>query len=116
MTIGLSAAAAAVGTALLVLLGQREAITSAAIVMDPETGQTVTSQIAAGYSYPAFSHVVTLAMVAAGLVVAASVAWLRRSELISAIQRSVRPELQDEDPLTGDTLGMLDHAIAERLD
>jgi hypothetical protein len=85
--------------------------------MDPETGQMLSSQVSAGYSYPSFGAVATLAVLAAGLVVVLAVAWMRRAELVSAAKRrGSRGEPQDDDMLMGDTLGMLDNAVAEQLD
>jgi hypothetical protein len=116
VTVGVLAAAAAAATAIVTILSQRELITTAAIVMDPETGQMLSSRVSAGYSYPSFGAVATLAVLAAGLVVTLAVAWMRRAELVSAAKRRGRGEPQDDDILMGDTLGMLDHAVAEQLD
>jgi hypothetical protein len=111
-----AAGVVAIGTTVVALLVLREPISTAALVMNPETGELVASEVSTGFRYPSLGQVTTLALLAACLVGVAVMAWGRRSELVAAARRRLRPDNQGYGALDGDATDLLDNAPVESLD
>lgn len=108
--------AAAVTTALIAILGQREPVTASAVSMNPDTGELVSSEISAGFRYPSLGTVAVLALLVGCVAAALAMAWIRRSEMLEAGRRAIRPPQHAVAVVEGDVIDLLDNATMESLD
>lgn len=109
-----AAGVAAIAAALLAVLILREPIATAAVAIDAVTGKVVSSAVSAGYRYPPPGQVTLLAILAGSLTGLIVLLWTRRSALMAAARRRLRPAdlLSGDDDVAGK---LLDDAVMERL-